>query len=81
MFATRIRGEDPNTGQELDEEACAVAWLPMLLIENTKAQHQTGAAVESARNEAVTNHQQLMSLLRHTSGVVQDNQQPKIGKG
>ncbi|MEH6649991.1 MAG: hypothetical protein V7707_08215 [Motiliproteus sp.] len=60
MFATQLRGQDPTSGEEIDEEACAVAVLPMLLIESTKAQHQTGAAVESFRNETVRTHQDLV---------------------
>jgi hypothetical protein len=48
---TQVRGTNPNTGQEVDEWACAVTWLPMLLIENAQQNRQTGAAVESFRNE------------------------------
>ena len=50
---TQVRGTNPNTGKEVDEWACAIAWLPMLLIENSQQQRQTGAAVESFRNEVV----------------------------
>lgn len=50
---TQVRGTNPNTGQEVDEWACAMAWLPVLLIENSQQQRQTGAAVESFRNEVV----------------------------
>ena len=50
---TQVRGTNPNTGKEVDEWACAIAWLPMLLIENSQQQRQTGAAVESFRNEMV----------------------------
>lgn len=49
----RIRGTNPNTGAEVDEHGCAMAWMPMLLIENSQQQRQTGAAVESFRNEMV----------------------------
>lgn len=45
-----IRGTDKNTGNEIDQSGCAVTFLPMLLIENTAAQHQMGAAVEDTRN-------------------------------
>jgi hypothetical protein len=48
-----IRGTDQNTGDAVDDWRCAFAWLPMLLIENSAMQRQTGAAVESHRNEAV----------------------------
>lgn len=48
-----IRGYDINTGQEIDKQGCADSFLPMLLIENSGMQRQTGAAVESLRNESV----------------------------
>ena len=50
---TQVRGMNPQTGKEVDEWGCAVTWLPMLLIENSQKQIQTGAAVESFRNEIV----------------------------
>lgn len=50
---TQVRGHNPNTGQEIDEWACAIGWLPILLIENSQQQRSTGAAVESFRNEMV----------------------------
>ena len=50
---TQVRGMNPRTGKEVDEWGCAVTWLPMLLIENSQKQIQTGAAVESFRNEIV----------------------------
>jgi hypothetical protein len=50
---TQVRGHNPNTGKEVDEWSCAVAWLPVLLIENSQQQRSTGAAVESFRNEMV----------------------------
>ena len=49
----KISGENPNTGEPTEEWGCAMAWLPILLIENAKQGRQTGAAVESFRNEMV----------------------------
>ena len=49
----KIRGTNPNTGEEVDEWGCSMAWLPVLMIENSQQQRQTGAAVESFRNEMV----------------------------
>lgn len=48
-----IRGLDKNTKEEVDEYRCAVTWIPTLLIENATLQNQTGAAIESFRNEVV----------------------------
>lgn len=52
-----VRGQNPNTGKEVDEWACSIAWLPVLLIENSQQQRQTGAAVESFRNEVTAANQ------------------------
>jgi hypothetical protein len=59
----KLRGTNPNTGEDLDEWGCAVAWLPILFIENTQMQRQTGAAVESFRNEMVRANQTNIALL------------------
>lgn len=50
---TQLRGTHPQTGEEIDEWACAIAWLPVLLIENAKEVRQGAAATESFRNEVV----------------------------
>lgn len=50
---TKVAGYDTNTGREVEEWQCAVAWMPLLMIENSGQQRQTGAAVESFRNEMV----------------------------
>jgi hypothetical protein len=50
-FWTQLRGRHPQTGEEVDEWGCAIAWLPLLLIENAKETRQGAAATESFRNE------------------------------
>lgn len=49
----QIRGSDPQSGEEIDDWGCSMAWLPKLMIENAIQSRQTGAAVESFRNEMV----------------------------
>lgn len=74
---SQVRGVNPNTGQEVDDYACAVAWLPVLLVENSQQQRQTGAAVETFRNEMVKTQHQVVSLVRDKDARViqQDNTQ------
>lgn len=66
---TQLRGKNPQTGADVDEWGCAVTWLPMLLIENSQQQRQTGAAVESFRNEMVkaneSSQQALLAATQH----------------
>ena len=50
---TRVVGKNPQSEEMIDRWQCAIAWLPMLLIENSQQQHQTKAAVESFRNSVV----------------------------
>jgi len=59
----QVRGTNPNTGEEVDEWGCAIAWLPILLIENSQMQRQTGAAIESFRNEVVKSNEQYIQDL------------------
>lgn len=59
----KLAGTDPNTGKPIDEFGCAMAWMPMLLIENAQQSRQTGAAVESFRNEMVKQNQTSHDLL------------------
>lgn len=69
---TQVRGHNPNTGKEVDEWACAIAWMPVLLIENSQQQRSTGAAVESFRNEVVKaneGNQRVMMLPGEFTGV------------
>ena len=58
----QIRGTNPQTGEDVDEWGCSVAWMPMLLVENSQQQRSTGSAVESLRNESVKAHQQNVQL-------------------
>lgn len=60
---TQLRGTNPNTGEPVDNWSCAINWLPMLLIENSQQQRQTGAAVESFRNEMVKNNDNFQNSL------------------
>ena len=59
----QIRGTNPNTGKDVDEWGCSVAWMPVLLVENAQMSRQTGAAVESFRNEMVKANESSQQLL------------------
>ena len=52
-FFVSMRGTNPNTGAEIDEWGCAVAWLPLLLVENSSKINGITSATESFRNEMV----------------------------
>lgn len=65
----KVRGNNPNTGEEIDDYGCSIAWLPVLMIENSQQQRQTGAAVESFRNEMVKANDVSQRVLLAAAGV------------
>ena len=62
---TCVRVTNPNTGQEIDEWKCAMSWMPMMAVEIAQKSNQTGAAVESFRNEVVEANHQNQQLYAH----------------
>jgi len=70
----KVVGKNPNTGADVDEWGCAIAWMPILTIENSQMQRQTGAAVESFRNEMVKSNEVGQRVLLAAAGVPQQAQ-------
>jgi hypothetical protein len=70
----KVAGQHPQTGEQIDEHGCAMGWIPILLIENSKQQRSTSAAVESFRNEMVKNNEVGQRVLLAAAGVPQQAQ-------
>ena len=49
-----LKGKNPQGEEIIDQWGCSFRFLPWLLTENSQMQRQTGAAVESFRNENAT---------------------------
>ena len=64
---TKMAGENPQTGEVVDEYGCAMTWLPVLLVENARTNRSTSAAVESFRNEMVNANASSQQLLLQTA--------------
>jgi len=62
-FWVTVQGKNPQTGEVFNNSDCAFCWTPVLLIENSKMQRETGAAVESFRNEMVKANESSIALL------------------
>lgn len=62
-FYGNVIGNNPQTGQEVNQWDCMVVHIPMLLIENSQQQRGTGAAIESFRNEMVGANQNIARSL------------------
>lgn len=57
-----VRGKNPQSMDDIDHWGCAMSFMPLLMIENSQQQRQTGAAVESFRNEMVKANQQMLAV-------------------
>lgn len=62
MMYTHIVMNNPQTAVQEDKWSCAVAWLPILLIENARAGRNVASAVDCMRNE-VTERQDVFNHL------------------
>lgn len=59
-----VRGQHPQTGEELDHWDCAIAWLPVLSVEMARTNRGQTAALESFRNEMVRGQDELNAIAR-----------------
>jgi hypothetical protein len=82
VFYMKVAGYEVNSGKTVEDWGCAVTWLPVLLIENSGQQRQTGAAVESFRNEMVKANETAQNVLLTTAKItqIQQNNVPKLIK-
>ena len=69
-----VRGTDPQTGVVIDRWGCVDSFLPLLLIENAQQSRQTGAAVESFRNEVVKANEVTQAELVRRASLLIGNQ-------
>ena len=68
-FWTHVRGKLPQSEEVVDKYGCAIAWMPILLIENAQMSNQTGAAVESMRNAVVSESEKNREVTQQLVGI------------
>lgn len=69
-FWNNIKGTNPQTGEQVDEWECTISMLPFLILEASQQAKQTGAAVESFRNESTKNTQELTKVMLQAQEIV-----------
>jgi hypothetical protein len=72
-----VRGRNPNTGEEMDQWNCSLAWLPMLLLENAQQTREVGGAIESFRNESLKQGWQATQVLVRGAHRLNEQEPPK----
>lgn len=63
----QVRGVDVNTGQQIDNWGCAIAWMPTLTINTANESRKGVAATESFRNEMMKQGTQTQQVPRGTA--------------
>ena len=59
-----LQGKNPQTGLDVQEWGCSIAWIPLLLVENSRQTMKVQAATESFRNEMVDSNRAMECLLQ-----------------
>jgi len=72
IWYNMLQGKHPQSGQNVQEWGCSIAWIPLLLVENTGKQVQTNATVESFRNEMVKANMVTLALVNQQNKKKQD---------
>ena len=64
VWYNMLQGKKPQTGLDVQEWGCSIAWIPLLLVENSRQTMQVQAATESFRNEMVDSNKAMAGLLK-----------------
>lgn len=62
QFFTNLVGTHPNTGEQVNEWGCAIAWLPVLLVENASKIRQATASIDKTATEVSKQHASLLGM-------------------
>jgi hypothetical protein len=63
---TLVRGKNPQSEEMIDDWRCAVALLPMLLVENAQVIRGTTVAMETFRDGVVTSVMEAVNTAAQT---------------
>jgi len=69
----KVAGFDTNSGKEVEDWGCAIAWMPPLLINTANESRKGVAATESFRNEMVNHGEQTQKLMLLASQISMPN--------
>mgnify|MGYP006908225658 FL=1 len=64
IWYNMLQGTHPQSGAPVQEWGCSIAWMPLLLVENSRHIQGTQAATESFRNEMVKSQTAMNQLLQ-----------------
>lgn len=65
----QVIGTNPQTGEHVDKWDCAIAFMPVMQIENSQQTRQAGAAIESFRNEMKKGNDQFLGIISQAKAI------------
>jgi len=59
---TQVRGSDPQTGREIEDWRCAMAWLPTLVLDGSQQTRQAAGSADKTATEVAKFHNTMARL-------------------
>lgn len=79
MFLIPMNQTNPVTSETRLQEECAVAWTPILLLENARLLSEVRGTTESFRDEMIKSNEKATATMAAAMIVSQHNQQHLLG--
>jgi len=67
-WLTTLAGKNPQTGESIDEKACAMSWIPLMQVEVAQANRGVHEAVVSLREESIKRQDQFIGMALEARG-------------
>ena len=58
-----LEGENPQNGQRINQSKCAIAWGPLLNVENTSVGNRVAHSIQSLRNETIKRQDKALGMI------------------
>jgi len=61
---TKVIGKNPQSKDDIEEWACSMSWMPILMIEMSQTNRGQTTALESFRNETVKGQEEFNNIMK-----------------
>jgi hypothetical protein len=69
MWYVKLVGNDPQTGEPVDQHNCAMAWQPILAVEANGQTRGVAVAVQSLRNESTKRQDLALQMVSNAKAI------------
>tara|TARA_R110002020_G_scaffold468876_2_gene693456 strand:- start:252 stop:554 length:303 start_codon:yes stop_codon:yes gene_type:complete len=67
---TKVMGKDPQSEKDIEDWACSMSWMPMLMVEMSQTNRGQTSVLESFRNETVTKQGEFNALVQQRNNLI-----------